>query len=138
MSSLVLTDAHVMINAVDMSTFIRSVRITANREVVEDTAMGDLARTFIASYRNWTMEFNCNQDFAAAATDATLWPVFDAGAPVALIVRPSKIAAISATNPEYRGSGVMDAFSPVDGAVGELATTVANFRSAGTLTRNIV
>lgn len=138
MASLVLTDAHIMINAVDMSAFVRSVAIEATRETVEDTAMGDTARTFIASYRNWTMTFEMNQDFAAAATDATLWPIFDGGTAVALVVRPVKLTAISATNPEYRGSGVMDEFPPIQGGVGTLATTRARFRSAGTLTRNSV
>jgi hypothetical protein len=137
-ASLVLNDAHVTINAVDLSAFVRSVTIEASRETVEDTAMGDSARTFIASYRNWTMTFEFNQDFAALATDVTLWPIFDAGSAVALVVRPVKATAIGTTNPEYRGSGVMDDFPPIQGAVGQLATTRARFRSAGTLTRNTV
>lgn len=138
MATLVLTDAHVTINAVDMSAFIRSVEIEATREIVEDTAMGDTARTFIASYRNWTMTFDMNQDFAASATDQTIWPIFDAGTAVALVVRPVKSTVIGTTNPEYRGNGVMDTFSPIRGSVGQLATTQVRFRAAGTLTRNTV
>ena len=56
------------------------------------------------------------------------------GTVVAIKVRPTT-AAISATNPEYSGNVLVSEYSPLDGSVGDLATTSVSWPGAGALAR---
>lgn len=119
MGSLALTDAMVTINAVDMSDFITSVTLPIEFEALEDTAFGDVARSRIAGLEDSTIQLAFNQDFAASATDVTIWALRKTV--VEIKVRPTS-AAISATNPEYVGSYLISQWNPFGNAVGEKAS----------------
>lgn len=117
MASLAFTDARVEINAVDLSDFVTSVELPVEFEALEDTAMGDTARSRIAGLEDGTISLTFNQDFVSGP-DATIWPLM--GTVVTIKVRPTA-AAISATNPEYSGDYLINQWSPFANAVGELA-----------------
>lgn len=118
MGSLALIDARVEINAVDLSDFVTSVELPVEFEALEDTAMGDSARSRIAGLEDGTLSVTFNQDFASAAVDDTIFPLM--GTVVEIKVRPTS-AAISTTNPEYVGSYLINQWSPLANSVGELA-----------------
>lgn len=116
--SLALTDARVEINAVNMSEWVASVELPSEFEALEDTAMGDSARSRIAGLEDSTISVTFHQDFASSAVDETMWPL--RGTVVTINVRPTS-DAISSTNPEYSGDYLINSWNPFGNSVGELA-----------------
>ena len=116
----VLTDALVSINAVDLSDHVASVTINEGAELKEATVMGDAGVRRLSGLKDWSMTVTFRQDFDAAKVDATLQPLVG-GSSFAVAVRKSKTDAISATNPEMQGNGLIDGDLPVVAAdVGEV------------------
>ena len=122
----ILKDAFVSINAVDLSDHVESVELPDSVELQDATVMGDTARRRLGGLRDWTLTVNWRQDFAAAKVDATLQPLI--GVETAIKVRKSKTDAISATNPEYQGNGMLEELPLVAGAVGEVHNVSTAFR----------
>ena len=54
---------------------------------------------------------------------------------VDIIVRPNKTAGVSATNPNYTGTGILGSYAPVGNAIGETAIAPVTISAAGTLSR---
>lgn len=135
MAVLVLTNAKVLINTVDLSAFVRSVSINYQANLQDKTAMGATAHTRIGGLKDWSMDFEFNQDFAAASVDATLFPIV--GSSVVVDVQPVN-AARSATNPSYNGNAIMDSYKPISGKVGDMFVAPITFKSDGILNRSIV
>jgi hypothetical protein len=132
MASFAFTNAFVSVNAVDLSTFVRSVTINVEAEDLEDTAMGDTFRSRIAGLKDWSVDIEWNQDFAASAVDTTVFALL--GTVVAVIVKPVNTTT-STTNPQYSGNVLVSEYNPLDGSVGDLATTSVSWPGAGTLSR---
>lgn len=120
MATHAFIDARVEINSVDLSDWVTNVTLPVEFQALEDTAMGDTARSRLAGLQDSTIGINFNQDFAASAVDATLWAA--KGTVVVIKVRPTS-AAIGATNPEYVGSYLVSQYSPFGAGVGELAVS---------------
>lgn len=121
MSTLAFIDCRLEINSVVLSSYARQVSLPLEFEALEDTAFGDTARSRIAGLEDSTLGAEFNQDFAASATDVTLYTAYATKAPVVVKVRPTT-AAIGATNPEYVGSYLPNQHNPFGNGVGELAT----------------
>lgn len=137
MASLVFTDAFVSIGGVDVSASVQSVTLPYAAEMVDETTMGATTRINKGGLKTWSSDITFKQDFAASpAPDAVLFPLV--GTTFTYIVRPVKGTAVSATNPNYTGTGILESYTPIDGSVGDLATAPVTIQSAGTLTRAIV
>lgn len=134
MASFAFIDARVEINAVVMAGFVRSVTLNVEAEDLEDTAFGDTFRSRLGGLKDWSVDIEFNQDFAGSAVDVTLFPLL--GTVVAVKIRPTT-AAIAATNPEYSGNVLVSEYSPLDGSVGDLATTSVSWPGAGALSRAV-
>jgi len=133
MATLVLTNADVTINSVDLSDHGIDVAISYESEGKEDTAFQDTTRTFIGGFLNWSMEFQFNQDFAASTVDVTMFGIV--GTAVPIIVRPTA-TTVSATNPNYTGTGLITAYNPFPGGdFGEVAKATVSVLAAGVLSR---
>lgn len=120
MSSLILKDARVEINAVVVSTYGNQISLDLNKEEQDDTAFGDNARARLAGLEDPSLSCGFNQDFAAAALDATMFAAWSAGAVVTCKVRATS-SAISTSNPEYVGGFLPSKYSPFGNAVGDAA-----------------
>jgi hypothetical protein len=134
MASIVLTNAKVSINAVDLSDHVRSVKINYKAEVPENTAMGSTTKTRLPGLKDWDVEVEFNQDWAAANVDATLFPLVGAAA-FAVSILPVNAAA-SSTNPNYNGNALLESYPPMGQKVGDVAITTITLRGTGTLTRS--
>lgn len=121
MSTLAFIDGRVEVNSVVLSGWGTSVQLPLEYAALEDTAFGDTARSRIAGLEDSTVQMGFNQDFAASATDVTLYTAHATKAPVVCKYRPTS-GAISATNPEYVGSFLPNQYSPFSNGVGDLAT----------------
>lgn len=134
MGTIVLTDANVEINAVDLSDHVQQIAIDYGADPVEDTNMGDLTHIFKGGLKNWSMDITFSQDFAASEVDATLFAAV--GTQVVVAGRPTS-GAISATNPEYTGTGLIQDYAPFGNSVGELGQATLHVASAGDLDRDV-
>jgi hypothetical protein len=118
MGSFVLSDAFISINGVDLSDQVESVEITHARALKEFTTMGKAGIVRKAGLYDWSARITFFQNFDAAKVDATLFPLV--GVQTALRIRSVNGAAISATNPEYQGNGMMAEYPILGGeTVGE-------------------
>jgi len=133
MATFVYTDASVVVNSVDLSDHVKSCTLNYEAEMLDDTVMGDTTRSNIAGLLNWSIDVEFLQDFASAKVDATLFTLVGAAA-FTVTVKPTS-ASVSATNPSFSGSAVLESYPPMSGSVGDLETASATFRSAGTLAR---
>ena len=132
MASIVLTNASITVNAVDLSAHANSVTVNYEIDSVEATAFGSTGHTFVGGLQNVSCEIEFMQDFAATKVEATIFPLV--GTQTTVTVRPSS-ASTSATNPLYTVSNTfLAAHTPVAAAVGELAMTSLSF-TGGTLVK---
>lgn len=132
MGSFAFIDGRVEINSVVLSSFVRGVTVNVSADELDDTAMGDTFRSRIGGLKDWNVSLEFNSDFAAAAVDATLFPLL--ATVTTAKFRPTS-AAIAATNPEYSGSLLVSQYSPMGNSVGDLATVNVQWPGAGTCSR---
>ena len=119
MADIVLTNASIVVNSVDLSAHVTSVAINRSADAVETTAMGDTARTYTGGLESGTLDITFNQDYASAKVEATLYGLVNTSTTV--VVKPTA-SAVAATNPSYTMSCFVAEYSPVDGSVGDLST----------------
>ena len=129
------TDAVVIINTtVDLSDHVKAVTLNYASELQDDTVMGDDTRSRLGGLLDWSMDIEFAQDFDSAKVDATLFPLVGTTFIVKLV---ATTATVSSTNPRYTGTGILESYPPLSGAVGDLAVTAITIQSAGTLAREI-
>lgn len=145
MARIVLTDAVVTLNATDISEYVTSVTLNTPEDVVETTAMSAVgARTRVAGLKDHSITLELNNDFASGALEAVVQGI-GIGELTSLTVKPTS-AAVSPTNPIYKadgsGSGATKAgqvliseWTPINGAVGELATVSVTWPVSGQIVR---
>jgi len=135
MAQIVLTNASILVNAIDLSNRANSVTVTYEIDSVESTAFGSSGHTFVGGLQNITVDVEFMQDFAAANVEATIFPLV--GTQTTVVIKPTS-AATSVTNPTYTiSSAFLAAHTPVAAAVGELAMTSLSF-TGGTLVKTTV
>ena len=133
MAEQVIIKAFLSINAVDLSLKLTRINTPQGVERKDDTAMGDDTRSAPGgALKTWNIAATFNQDYAAGSVDATLSGIV--GTVVAIEYRPTT-DAVGATNPKWTGNGLIEAYEPVAGDVGDQATATVSIGSAGTLTR---
>lgn len=132
MAKMVLTNASLVINSVDLSSSVKSVTLSYDADMQESTTMGAGTHTFLGGLKNWKMDVEFMQDFAASLVDATIFPIV--GTAVTVALKPVN-AATSATNPLYSGTGIISTYTPIGNSVGDIAMAPVTISPAGTLTR---
>lgn len=133
MAKIVLTNAQITVNNVDLSDHANSVTLNYEVDSVETTSFGDSGHRFTGGLQNISVEIAFMQDFAATNVEATVYPLV--GDNCAIVILPVKGTAVSATNPRYTVSNAfLAAHTPVAATVGELAMTTLTF-TGGTLAK---
>lgn len=128
-------DFRIELNSVVMSAWVTKATLDVEVEDLETTAFGTGgSKSRIGGLKDGTLSLELNQDFAASAVDATLWPLV--GTVFTAKIRPAS-GAISATNPEYSGSVLLTKYSPFDGSVGDLAGTKIEMPTSGVWARAV-
>lgn len=132
MAKIVLTNPSITINSVDLTSKIAQVSIDMSYDEVETTAFGDSFKTRVAGLGDASISLSFHQDFAAAATEATIYPLL--GSTTTIVVKPTS-AAVGSTNPSYTMTALVTEWSPLNGSVGELATADVTWPVSGTVTK---
>lgn len=140
MARIVLTDVSVTVNSVNLSEFITSVSLSSSIDSVETTGMSTAgARTRLGGLKDNSVTLEFNQDFAASATEVTINAVGSSlvGTVFPVVIKPTS-GAVGATNPTYTFQALCSEWTPIAGAVGELATVSATWPISGAITKAIV
>lgn len=119
MAKIVLLNAKLLVNSVDLSNWVESISIEYSAAEVESTAMGNAGQARLAGLLDWQMDVTLQQDFALTEVDATLFPLVGA-AYFAVEARAVNVAR-STTNPAYVGNGILPTYKPFGQKVGALA-----------------
>jgi IMP cyclohydrolase len=137
MARIVLTNAFVTINSVNLSDHIASITLTTTDDVIETTAFGSSARTRIGGLADNSVAFEFHQDYAAANVEATIngSPSL-VGTVTAVVVKPNG-ATTGADNPAYSFNCLISEWTPLNGAVGELATASVTWPIDGNITKAV-
>ena len=138
MARIVLTDAKVTINGVNLSDHIASVTISESNDVVETTAFSSTAaKTRVAGLKDNSVTLEFHQDFAASNVEATIngSPSL-VGTLTTVVVTPTS-SAVGATNPSYTFSALVAEWTPLNGAVGELSTASVTWPISGAITKAV-
>ena len=116
---------------------IADVSLEYNADMVETTSMGTGGtHTMIGGLKNWSVQCNAHQDYTATAaggSDTIDKFLFEnVGEPVSFWVvvdaATGTTADVDAGQPCYYGDGVIEAYSPTSGSVGDLNTTSFNIQ----------
>ena len=134
MAALVLTNAYVTINSVNLSDHIASITINTADDVIDTTAFGNTARTRVAGLTDNSITLEFHQDYATSNVEATIYPLV--GSTTALVVKPNG-SSTSATNPSYSFTALVSEWQPLNGAVGELATASVTWPISGEITKAV-
>lgn len=135
MAKYVLTEPVIVFAGSTITSSCASVTINLSADDVETTAFGAAGgyRTRIGGLKSGTVDFEMHQDFGAGGIDALFFP--NLGGTVAVSVVPGGTAAVSATNPQYSFDVLITEYAPIDGAVGDLATTSVSLPITGPVTK---
>ena len=127
-----LSNASITINSVDLSSYVTSVTLSQSADNLEDTAMGDTSRSYIGGLKSGSVDIEFNADFAAAKTEATIFPLV--GTSTAVVIKPVD-ANVSVTNPSYSFNAVVTEWDTLNGSVGEIATHSISWPITGAITK---
>ena len=114
----------VTLNSVVLSDHVTSATINRIFEELEVTSMGDSSRKYTKGLETSTIALDFLSDTAAANVNATLQAAW--GTTVALTLKQTS-AAVSATNPLYSTTVLVNNTTDINGAVGDIATQSITF-----------
>ena len=132
MARIVLTDAKVTINSVNLSDHIASVSLSTTNDVVETSAFNSTAaKTRVAGLQDNSVTLEFHQDYATSNVEATIYPLL--GNTTTIVVSPT--STVSATSPSYTFTALVSEWTPLNGGVGELATASVTWPVSGAITK---
>ena len=114
----------VTLNSVVLTDHCTAATINRSFDELEVTAMGDTAHKFVKGLESSTITLDFLSDTAAANVNATLQAAW--GTTVALTLKQTS-AAVSATNPLYSTTILVNNTTDINGAVGDIATQSITF-----------
>lgn len=129
MAKLVLTNAMVLMNSVDISDHVQSVEIDDTRAEVDVSSMGDVNNEIVLGLGDATVTVTVFNDYASSSIDSQAWPLHRTNTPFPVEIRPVN-AARSTSNPAYTMTALMPGYKPISGSVGNAVTTDLVFRNA--------
>ena len=119
--------------SVDISAYVTSAVINQIVDELEVTAMGDSSHKFVAGLQSGTFTVDFINDWATSQVMQTLNEAF--GKTLAVSVITVKGTAVSAANPSYQFSILVNNLTPIGTAgVAEVATSSVTFTLNSTLT----
>ena len=119
------------VNAVDLSDHVTAITINRTFDELEVTAMGDNSHKFVKGLEASTVTIDFLNDTASANVLATLQAAW--GTTVTCVFLQTKGTAVSATNPLYTVSLLVNNTTDINGAVGDIGTMSITFTANSTV-----
>jgi len=127
------TAAAPTVPSIDISTLVSAVTLTQTVDEIEVTSMGDSAHKFAAGLQSATLTIDFFNDWAASQVMQTLNAAF--GATIAVSMITIKGTTVSAANPTYQFSILVNNLTPVgSGGVSDEASSSLSFTVNTTVT----
>ena len=121
----------VLLNSVDLSDHVTAVTVNQSFDELEVTAMGDTAHKFAKGLEASTITLDFLNDTASASVNQTLKAAF--GTTVPIVIKQTN-AAVSATNPSYSTTVLVNNLNQINGAVGDISTQSLTFTCNSVIT----
>lgn len=121
----------VKINSVDLSDLVTAVTINRSFDELEVTAMGDTAHKFVKGLEASTVTIDFLNDTATSKTLQTLQAAW--GTTVTAVFLQTKGTAVSATNPLYTVSLLINNTTDINGAVSDIGVQSITFTANSTV-----
>ena len=118
------------VNSVDLSTLVTSVTINRAFDELEVTALGDSGHRFVKGLEASSISIDFLNDEATAKTLQTLQATWGTNT---VVTFKQTSAAVSATNPLYTMTCLVNNITPVNGAVADLSTQSVTWNVSGTI-----
>jgi len=120
------TAAAPTVPSIDISSYVTNAVINQIVDELEVTSMGDLSHRFVAGLQSATFSIDFLNEWAASQVMQTLNAAF--GQTLAVSVITVKGTAVSAANPTYQFSILVNNLTPIgQGGVAEIATSSLSF-----------
>ena len=114
----------VTLNSVVLTDHVTSATINRTFDELEVTAMSDTSHKFVKGLEASTITLDFLSDTAAANVNATLQAAWGTTVPITL---KQTSAAVSATNPLYSTTILVNNTTDINGAVADIATQSITF-----------
>ena len=121
----------VKVNSVDLSDHVTSITLNRSFDELEVTAMGDSGHKFVKGLEASSVTIDFLNDTASANVLATLQATW--GTNVTVVLLQDKGTAVSATNPLYTMTALINNTTDINGAVGDLGTQSVTWNVSGTV-----
>jgi hypothetical protein len=121
----------VKVNSVDLSDHVTAVTLNRSFDELEVTAMGDSGHKYVKGLEASSITIDFLNDTATASVLATLQAAW--GTNVTVVLLQSKGTAVSATNPLYTATCLINNTTDINGATGDLSTQSITMNVSGTV-----
>ena len=121
----------VKIATVDISDHVSSATLTQNFDELEITSLGDLSHKFVKGLEASTLSLDFFNDIAASQISTLLQTNY--GTTVTAVLIPEKGTAVSATNPLYTVSILINNVTPISGDVASINASSISFTCNSTV-----
>lgn len=121
----------VKVNSVDLSDHATAVTINRTFDELEVTAMGDSGHKFVKGLEASSVTIDFLNDTASASVLATLQAAW--GTNVTVVFLQDKATAVSATNPLYTMTCLVNNTTDINGAVADLSMQSVTWNVSGTI-----
>jgi len=118
------------VNAVDLSTLVTNITINRSFDELETTTLGDQGHRFVKGLEASSITIDFLNDEASTKTLQTLNSTW--GQNVTVTFKQTS-AAVSAANPLYTMTCLINNTTPVNGAVADLSTQSVTWNVSGTI-----
>ena len=121
----------VKINSVDISDHVSSATLSQVFDELEITSLGDTSHKFTKGLEASTLSLDFFNDFAASQITPTLQGAY--GTTVTAVLIPVKGTAVSASNPLYTVSILINNLTPISGDVASINASSISFTCNSTV-----
>jgi hypothetical protein len=122
----------VKVNSVDLSDHVTSVTLNRSFNELSVTAMGDTGEKFVKGLETSSVAISFLNDTASANVLATLQAAW--GTSVTVVLLQEKGTIVSATNPLYTMTCLINNTTDINGGVGDLGTQDVTWTVNGAVT----
>lgn len=133
MSVRVVKNAGVVLQSINLSSYVTSATVTMSAAEVTTTAMGDGGVTRVGGLRDDSISVDFNTSYGTSSVESVLSGLV--GVSTATIIVYTEGTVASTANPAYSATVMIPEFAPLDASVGELSTSSVTFAVQGSVTR---
>jgi len=121
----------IKVNSVDLSDHVTSVTLNRTFDELEISAMGDTAHKYVKGLEASSVTIDFLNDTAAASVLPTLQAAY--GTTVTVVLLQDKGTAVSATNPLYTFSVLVNGLTDINGAVADIGMQSVTWNANSTV-----